>query len=666
MDRRPTVLTVDLTRLAAGAPRRVPPAPWRGSTEAIDRVGSWSGSALALALLHEHAPATPDEPAPLVLAVGECVRRGIPTAARATVASRSPLTGLLAEGQVGSDLGRRFARIADALVVDGATKVPAAVLILSEDGAVELASFQQLAGADPLTIHRAITAALGPCATLRTGRGGARGIPFACLAAGDDPQSFVGRGGLGAVLGRLGLSAIAVRADPVEPDSDVEGSRIVRLLARSPRLRARAEGGTFEIADALAAGGQLVAGARAWSGRVAAAERTRSGCEGCPTPCGFVFERGFPAQEPGEEGRRQGARFGALYALGPALGLANPDDALALLAACDAAAIDAIETGAVLASAAGARGDRDALLARIEDLVETGDVHAPARRQTLRADGSLAARLGQYAGARGSDPMRTLPFLLADAPASRLRELLAPIPLPPGSEDPRDPAGKGRIVWWHENLMAAIDASGFCAFSAAGLLADGVCTLDELADAIAPAALEPRTGRGLLAAGASIVAVARDLARRYGARTDEDPPAELSAPGMWPEYARLRGSESFGPGSILERAERLLEEESAKPAAAVPPERARRPGHVLLHCVGPLARELDGVTRLELGLPAPLVDVLAAIVREHPRAQRYLLRDRESLAAAYRASRRLLPEDLVNDGDELDLVVALSGGSSLS
>ena len=40
---------------------------------------------------------------------GDGVRRGLPTAARATLASRAPLTGLLGDGQVGSDLGRRLA-----------------------------------------------------------------------------------------------------------------------------------------------------------------------------------------------------------------------------------------------------------------------------------------------------------------------------------------------------------------------------------------------------------------------------------------------------------------------------------------------------------------------------------------------------------------------------
>jgi aldehyde:ferredoxin oxidoreductase len=505
------------------------------------------------------------------------------------------------------------------------------------------------------------------------------------------------------VLGRLGLTAIAVRASPVEPDTGSDRSDLTRLLARSPRLRARAEGGTLEVAGALAASGNLggtgFAGAmstedaRAWSAGLDTKDRSRKGCAGCPTPCGFVFERGFP----GEDAHRLGARFGALFALGPNLGLDRAEDALALLFACDGAALDAIETGAVLALLFRARetgrlpgapgpaprSNPEALLGLIEDLVErlgdgrwlalgasemarelglASEVRA-ARGQGARADASLAAILGQCAGVRGSDPMRTFPFLLSDASPARLRELLAPIPLPRGAEDPRDPAGKGRIVWWHENLMAAIDASGFCAFSAAGLLA----------------------------AGASIVAVARDLNRRFGARVEDDfPPwarADLERPGMWPEYAAMRGLDSSGGPSAetwsrlasesilevgLEMGARVDPEASLHaPRPASTPGLVREKGRVSLRCSGPLARALeapsrDGIVRLDVDLPASLREVLAAAAKERPRALRHLLQQGEPIPAAYRASRRLGPDDLVVDGDELDLVVALSGGLDLS
>jgi aldehyde:ferredoxin oxidoreductase len=724
---RPRVLRVDLGRVPSAKSQRASAERWRGSTREIDQVGCWSGTALALALLHESEVTRPGAPAPLVVSVGECVRRALPTAARAGVTSRAPLTGLLGDGQVGSDLGRRLARIADALVLEGNTPLPGAVLWLSGvggEGTVELLSFPDLADADPGRVHTALNEALGPCATLRVGRAGARGIPFASLAAGADPPSFVGRGGLGAVLGRLGLTAIAVGGSAVEPDPGDDFADLARRLALSPRLRARAEGGTLELADALAARGDLrgrgyaepmpADEARAWSAEIGSRDHARKGCEGCPTPCGWVFERGFP----GAEARRQGARFGAMYALGPNLGLESTGDALALLAACDEAALDAVEAGAVLSLLARARdlqllpgrapwGDPEALLALLGDLLERrgdgallalgasgmarklgleGEVR-DAQGQSARPESSLAAVLGQCASARGADPMRTFPFLLSDASGRRLRELLAPLPLPPGAEDPRDPTAKGRIVWWHENLMAALDATGFCAFSAAGLLTDGVAGLDDLARAIAPASLEPRSARALLAAGASIVTLARDLNRRWGARPGDDLPTwareDLVRPGMWPEYARLRGLDASGHPSprtwerlateaILDVGGRLAD----VPARGLAVERAtagfpRSRGQVDLRCFGPLARQLGAresgqVVHLEIDLPASLGEVLAAAARLHPRARRYLVSADQPVPVAYRSSRRLHPDDPVEDGDELDLVVALSGGVPLS
>lgn len=703
--RRPRVLRIDLDRLPAGASERVSIVPWRGSSAGIDRVGRLSGVGLAAALLHEHEVARPGSPAPLVLAIGGCVRRALPTAARACVASRAPLTGFYADGQVGSDLGRCLASVADALVLTGRTREPGACLHLSGSGAdarIELRAFPALADANPAEIQRVLARELGPCATLRTGRAGARGIPFASLAAGEDPPSFVGRGGLGAVLGQLGLAAIAVSSPAVEPRDDAHD--LVRLLTSSPRLRARGLGGTFEQADAFAARGDLRGPgygaplpeehARGWKSGLPAPEASRKGCEGCPTPCGWVFSSGFPG--------RQGARFGALYALGPNLGLDRAEDALKLLAFCDVVAIDAIEAGAALALLGRARARSvEAWLKLLEDLVERRGDGAllalgasrmarelglereilEARGQSARRESGLAAVLGQCASARGADPMRTFPFLLTDASGTRLEELLAPIPLPEGALDPLNPAGKGRIVWWHENLISGLDASGFCAFSAAGLLTDGVCDLDDLARA-----LSIPTGRSLLAGGASILLVVRDLNRRWGARSEDDLPAwareSLSEPGMWPEYSSLRGLdgsggpsagawELLGQDAVLDVGGSLDAEEATDSGGILAPKGTRERGRVLLRCHGPLARELGAtgpadLVEVETDLPASLREVLDAAARDHPRARRHLFQRGAPVPAAYRVSRRLDPEDSIEAGDILDLVVALTGGLSLS
>ena len=688
--------------------------PWRDRDEALERIGSWSGPALGLALLARAVAEASDPGAselPFVLCVGEQVVAGTPTAARASVLARSPLTGRLAEGQVGSDLAARLARVADALLVRGRTRLPGAVLVGDVDG-LELLSMPELRGADPASVHAALAARLGPLASLRVGPAGEAGVAFANLAAGAEPASFVGRGGLGAAFADHGLKALAVVCEPVEARHD---GALARALSASPRLAARAEGGTLELAHehalrgepALAAdsGGAASERGRAFFEEALAARDRVHGCRGCPTPCGWVFERPL--------GGAQGGRFGALEALGSRLGLARVEDSLALLEFANRAGLDAKELGECLsllcqASETGgskgpARGDLAALERATDDLVArrapaaafAGGALAGARAlglehearvaagEAAQADDDPAATLARRVAARGADPMRTFPFLLGDgAGRARIEELIAPVSLPPGGEDPRSPAGKGRLVWWHENLIAALDVTGFCAFSAAGLLADGAMDLEGFAARVEPARareLGGTPGRRLLAIGASVVLLHRMLAERFGRGGFERPRGELapSGAGMLAEYARFSGLDRAGfttPSARSRLGELTLLDFAATgdpprargAAGTLRPAGVRRLGSVRVAGFGPLGRALGGEVELALELPATLVDVLGALARRAPRAERWLLAGDRPVPVAYRDGSRLAEPDLVEDGDHLELVIVVAGGGPTS
>jgi aldehyde:ferredoxin oxidoreductase len=697
----PRVLWVDLTALGEGAPAAPPALPRRGPWA---RLARWGGSALGLACLREHARRASSGSSALVLAVGEGVRRSLPTAARAAVQARSPLTGRYAEGHVGGELGPRLARVADAVLIEGRCPEPGGVLVLEEGGAARLLARPALLGLAPAEAARALEAELGPCAVLAIGPAGERSIPFASLAAGHSPASFVGRGGLGARFGALGLKALCVRSAPVARAPAADG--LLTRLRGSPRLSARARGGTLELFDAWAARGELEpALARRIEGEARERSAGHHGCRGCPTPCGWVFTR--------TDGPPQGARFGASHALGVALGLEAFDDALRLLATCDRLGIDAKEAGAVLAllcsareagrlAGASARGDRAALEAELTALVDDGDApgragaarlaqalgqvgEAPVSRgQAVRPERSRAALLGQCVASGGADPMRTFPFLLESATRERLAELLAPLPVPTEALDPLSGLAKGRLVVWHENLAAAVDLTGFCAFSAAGLLADGLCGLDELAAWILPAALNApgdedwkarSRGERLLAAGANLVLARRILEREWGSPASIERAGfaaeALAEAGMLDEYLALRGLASDGaprrearallgrPGLLELGRERI----SAGPPAAAPvPPPVRRAGRLLLSAGGPLAEALGACREVELELPAPLAEVLARAALGEPHLAAQLLAPTGPIPAVWRAGRRLAPDALVEAGDELHLVTAIGGG----
>lgn len=727
------MLVLDLARLEPGRSAVRAPAEWTSVDPARGRIGGWGGSALSAAWLEEAAAEGASEP-PLVLAIGECVRRGLPTAARASVASRGASSGRLAEGQIGGDLALRLTGVADAVVLRGRARRAGSVVVLGADGVVELVVLPELRSASPAVIEREVAARFGDCAVLRAGPAAHCGVPFATLVAGGEHPSHVGRGGLGAWFARAGLVALVVRADPLPASTGERGAghaALLRALASSPRLRARGEGGTFELWQAFQARGELtsrnytegvspeVAG-RLWQ-ESRASGRERKGCRGCPTPCGWVFERSGGAP-------LQGAHFGASWALGPNLGLERFDDALRLLALCDELGVDAKESGAVLAlrARAGERGlDRAAPrygeVSEFEDALHelgresSGDRRTDARRgalgaealaealgladelasasgQAAREGSDLAAVLGQCTSANGADPMRSFPFSTADGlDRDRIEHLLAGIPLPAGAEDPLDPRGKGRLVWWHENLVAAIDASGFCAFSAGGLLADGVCELDELAEWIAPAALSAESdplgeawrarspGERLLAAGASIALLRRRLNGRYGADADLRPRfarERLDRPGMLDEYRRARGLDGVGvprpealellaTPALLDLGARALSAEDEPIGAgmtAMAGPRERAPGIVRLVGLGPLGERLGGEIALEFLLPASVADVVRAVADEHPAAAPFLSRDDRPIVAVYRGGTRLDSRALVSDGERLELAVAISGG----
>jgi hypothetical protein len=272
-----------------------------------------------------------------------------------------------------------------------------------------------------------------------------------------------------------------------------------------------------------------------------------------------------------------------------------------------------------------------------------------------------AAGLGAFVSTNGADPMRTFPFLL-EADGARLRALTAAtgLVLPAGAEDPDSPVGKGRIVWWHERLVAALDTAGFCAFSAAGLLADGALDLDGLARCLGHA-----DGRALLAHGHATVGLRRELARRWEGgprelpaelanlwaeladyeRCCEDPRAALAPPEARPG-AGAPPADDDGAGGV-------------DPAGAAPRREDAREGVALLRPSGPLARRLGAELAVALDRPRPLAAVLGELP---PEARTALLRDGALLATAYRRGRRLAATDEVAPGDVVDLVVAIAGG----
>jgi hypothetical protein len=368
---------------------------------------------------------------------------------------------------------------------------------------------------------------------------------------------------------------------------------------------------------------------------------------------------------------------------------------LGLLAMCDRLGVDAKEVGAALelwCRAEGGRFDGERAAALLERALEPeaperilldGAV-ATARQLALPAplhlhgqvaprglSGSLA--LAQWTSSGGSDPMRAFPFLEQQ-------------------DAPRDELGWPRFddlptrLWWHQNLVAALDVSGFCAFAAAGLLADRVLALEEFAARLWPAQLPRGQGSAadrLIGLGAALIERRRALDARLGA-AGAQPPAGLFAAEDLAALELLRGRglpalDSDAPDFRLWSVPRARPLQGpggtrrppgpapagALDASAAAATAAPRPGRVEFVALGPLGRALARALpggQLKHPLPAPLSEVVASAAGLDGELAARLWRDGRILPEVLRRGQRLAPGDRVQDGDRLDLVLAIAGG----
>jgi aldehyde:ferredoxin oxidoreductase len=648
----------------------------------LERVAAWSGSALAWALQAD-ANRSGSAP-PFVLAVGEAVRRGVPTAARLSVCGLGAHTGRIAEGSVGGSLGRRLASVADALVLRGQASEPGQVLVVEASGAVR---WRAETGGETLSaVLKDLELAHPDAGRLAVGPAAMRGVSYANLAVGEDPPSFVGRGGLGSTLAAMGVMAVVVEAPEITPELEV--ADWTALLQASPRLRERGAGGSLERAFEASLGDMDSVedeAARALASEGVSKGVSLRGCAGCPTPCGWVFES--PA------GERGAARFNALDSLGGALGLVDPAETRQVLAACDQAGVDAKEAGAAMAVMARARAqglcEEGPRLGEVVDFTEAleelalgagpgwaladgaqvlavrfGQETPMAQGEAMRPRHGLGGALAAAVAARGAEPMRTFAFLLeGGVPRERAQKLLAPLELTRRSLDPSDSAEKGRLVWWHENFVAGLDSTGFCAFSAAGVLADGVMELGELAVRLLGEGASAAPADELLARGASLCLLARELTGSL----ESPPEAKLSEP--WAEYRALRGLDAMGAVCPEVAASigthDVLRWQMALATDGLPEERAAGAGGrgtIFFSGSGGIRRALGGSVKVSVDLPMTLRDALVVLSKQRVGVKDMLFVKEEAIVTAWRDGERVDLDSQLWDGDQLDLILAVGGG----
>ena len=173
--------------------------------------GFIGGSALGAKLFLDGYPlaADPLSPeSPLMVLTGPMVGICFPGTSRFAVCARSPLTGIWGESACGGTFGPELKRAGyDGIVITGRAAGP--VVLSIAEGVARLGDASDLWGKDVYETTDLLKAGEPGAKVLAIGQAGENLVRFAAI--GNDKGHFVGRTGLGAVMGAKRLKAIRVR-----------------------------------------------------------------------------------------------------------------------------------------------------------------------------------------------------------------------------------------------------------------------------------------------------------------------------------------------------------------------------------------------------------------------------------------------------------------------
>jgi len=265
-----------------------------------DLLYAWiGGRGLGVRLLRDRVTLDPFDPdMPLIFAVGPLCRTPSPTSARLSVVSRSPLTGTVYDCSAGGKFAWELKGCGvDLLWITGTSSRPVILSLRGGGGVIEPADHlwgKEISETVSLLSGRGSVAAIGPA--------GENGVLFANIMMGEG--NAVGRGGLGAVMGKKGLKAITVTGDrtvSIADPSRFERARadVIRLFRASPVIMGEfgiARYGTPALVDLMRQRRMAPTdnfratwfdGSTSYSGVAIrrAYDPVNAGCYGCPIQC---------------------------------------------------------------------------------------------------------------------------------------------------------------------------------------------------------------------------------------------------------------------------------------------------------------------------------------------------------------------------------------------
>ena len=299
---------------------------------------------------------------PLIFGTGPLTGTGAPATARYVVVCKAPLTGTIACSNSGGFFGPeiKFAGY-DALIIEGESPEP--VYLWIQDDRVEIRSASLLWGKTPVDTESTLQKLTHPASKIACiGPGGEKLSLMAGIV--NDNYRLAARSGVGALMGKKKLKAIAIRgtggvnlADPeqfwkasMDMHAKITGdpvsfgsfraygtASLVNLINEMGAYPTRNfQSDTFE--DAVKTGGEAIT--------EDILERNRA-CFACPISCTRVTE----VKEGPYKGRGEGPEYESTWSLGALCGVSNLEAVAKANYLCGDYGIDTISTGATIACA---------------------------------------------------------------------------------------------------------------------------------------------------------------------------------------------------------------------------------------------------------------------------------------------------------------------------
>ncbi len=318
------------------------------------------GSGLGAYLLYEHCPPGVDPMAPenpLIFVTSPLVGSRLTTSSKFAVLTKSPLTGFIGDSLSSSFLATELKKSGcDALVITGRCDSPA--LLSIDDGAVEFLDAADLAGLTTSQTEQAVKQRLGHRRKVACiGPAGENLVRFASIS--NDGGRQAGRTGPGAVMGSKNLKAVAVRGTQSVPAFDPDrlneiGADLTRRSLGPATEKYRTLGtlanvsvfnrlgtlptrnfreSTFELAD-------LVDGEALHESH----HVKNAHCANCTIGCEQIVRT--TDNGPSAKGRLE---YESSFALGPLVGVGDPNAIIRASQLCDELGMDTISAGATVA-----------------------------------------------------------------------------------------------------------------------------------------------------------------------------------------------------------------------------------------------------------------------------------------------------------------------------